>query len=461
MIMNKNSLILVFALLLLQILESNQVFGQTFPLKLSSTGRYFVDQDNKPFLINGDTPWQLPVKLTIEEIEDYLDNRKVKKINTIQIMLTSFREVNGANRDGVKPFVNANDFTVRNEAYFDFVADVLKAAEARGIAVIIAPLWQDSPNAAENVTWRPSLQANGVDKCRSFGNYLGTKFNLSQHPNLMAWLMGGDNIIDYTYPYYNAIAEGIKEKDAKVFQSYHIRGGQASTDAIHDNWLNLNSTYTYAPDHIGTGKRHVYDLSYHAYNRIPVMPFYLSEALYEGPARNNKQDNATPETIRRQAYWSMLGGSAGHIYGALLYNIPSNWKELMDLPGAFDLAHLYNFFTGFEWSKLVPDINHTFVTTGYGTYDGFTAAGDNYVTAALSSDKRLGIAYLPSTGTDRRTLTVNMSTLKAKVICKWFNPNTGEYLTIGKYANKGSRNFITPGNNGDNANDWILFLESR
>ena len=133
----------------------------------------------------------------------------------------------------------------------------------------------------------------------------------------------------------------------------------------------------------------------------------------------------------------------------------------MDLPGAFDLAHLHNFFTGFEWSKLVPDINHTLVTSGYGTYDGFTAAGDDYVASALTSDGKIGIAYFPSTGTATRTITVNMSKLKAKVICKWFNPNTGEYLTIGKYANKGSRNFITPGNNGDNANDWILFLESR
>ncbi len=68
---------------------------------------------------------------------------------------------------------------------------------------------------------------------------------------------------------------------------------------------------------------------------------------------------------------------------------------------------------------------------------------------------------MPSTGTVVRTLSVNMSKLKAKTNCKWFNPNTGEYITIGRYANKGSRDFTTPGSNGEDANDWVLILDAR
>lgn len=45
------------------------------------------------------------------------------------------------------------------------------------------------------------------------------------------------------------------------------------------------------------------------------------------------------------------------------------------------------------------------ITAGYGTYDGFTVAGDNYAASALTSDSKVGIVYLASTGTITRTVT--------------------------------------------------------
>src|SRR6185369_8969695 len=35
--------------------------GTTFPLKVSANGRYLVDQNNVPFRIQGDSPWDLLV----------------------------------------------------------------------------------------------------------------------------------------------------------------------------------------------------------------------------------------------------------------------------------------------------------------------------------------------------------------------------------------------------------------
>jgi len=264
---------------------------------------------------------------------------------------------------------------------------------------------------------------------------------------MIAWMMGGDHKVDDTYDEYKAVAEGIKEKDPGTFLTYHLNPGGKSTDQIKDGWLNFNSTYTYGD---------VYKVSYDAYALKPVMPFYLAEALYEGFLQNNSQDNASTSRIRKQAYWSVLSGSAGHIYGTDAWDVPSNWKDFLNLPGANDLTHLSNLFSNLEWYKLVPDFAHHLVTNGYSTYEK-----SNYVTAALSADKSLGLVYLPSTGTVARTLSVNMSKLKAKATCKWFNPNTGEYITIGRYANKGSRDFTTPGSNGENANDWVLILDAR
>lgn len=317
------------------------IYGQAFSqgtadnLRVGDNGRHFVNQSGRAFLINGDTGWQLLVNLNMDEIEDYLDNRKAKKFNTIQILLTGF-EANNTNRAGVKPFANPNDFNTRNEAYFDFVEDVLDAARDRDMAVILAAAWQ---GAGDNVNWKQALQANGTARSRAFGNYLGTRFNRSRHPNLLAWLMGGDHELDYTYPFYKALAEGIREEDSNVFVTYHLYPGTASTDEVEDDWLNFNATYTYD---------NVYAVSYRAYELSPVIPFYLSEAVYEGPAANNSQDNASAERVRKQAYWSILSGSAGHVYGSKLILFPSNWRDFLNLPGATDLSYLHTFFEGFE-----------------------------------------------------------------------------------------------------------------
>jgi len=38
-----------------------------FPLKVAADQRHLVDQNNAPFLINGDAPWSLIVQLTKEQ----------------------------------------------------------------------------------------------------------------------------------------------------------------------------------------------------------------------------------------------------------------------------------------------------------------------------------------------------------------------------------------------------------
>ncbi len=456
--MKKPSLLVGIALLFLQLLAPNVLFGQNFPLKLSSNSRYLVDQDNKPFLINGDTPWLLLINMTLDDVKLYLDDRKNKKINTIQLQLNHYRSVNVANREGNKPFSNINDFSTVNEAYFQFVDKVLIEAKSRGIAVIIAPLWRDCCSEA----WRPALNANGVTKSRQFGEFLGNRYSRSKHPNLIAWIMGGDRNLDDTYDEYKALAEGIKVKDPAIFQTYHLGSGNSSRDDISDSWHNLNATYSYFPNH-GNKDPHIYDLSKSDYQDSPAMPFFMIESLYEGTNSsfsnhegNPGQDNAPPFFVRRQAYWSILSGSTGHIYGSKLYFVNSEWKNYLNLPGANDLTHLANLFSDIEWYNLVPDFNNQLTTGGRGTY-----GNADYVTAALSSDNRLGVAYLPSTGTGTRTLTVNMVKLGSTAICKWFNPNTGVYTTIGTYANSGSRNFTTLGGNGESANDWVLILDAR
>ena len=118
---------------------------------------------------------------------------------------------------------------------------------------------------------------------------------------------------------------------------------------------------------------------------------------------------------------------------------------------------------GRPWYDLVPDFDHAVVTAGYGTFNNTNRAGGNdYVTAARTGDGRMVMAYLPSTGTGTRSLTVDLTKLTiSSISAKWFNPADGTYRAIGSYANTNrAQVFTTPGNNGSGLNDWLLILES-
>ena len=53
-------------------------------LKVSPNGRYFVDQDGKPFFYLGDTCWLLFQRLDREEVDEYLKDRAAKGFTVIQ-----------------------------------------------------------------------------------------------------------------------------------------------------------------------------------------------------------------------------------------------------------------------------------------------------------------------------------------------------------------------------------------
>jgi len=59
----------------------------TFPPKLSVDGRYLVDQQEKPFLVIGDSPWSLIVELTPDQVDLYLDDRHAKGFTLLLVNL--------------------------------------------------------------------------------------------------------------------------------------------------------------------------------------------------------------------------------------------------------------------------------------------------------------------------------------------------------------------------------------
>ena len=111
-----------------------------------------------------------------------------------------------------------------------------------------------------------------------------------------------------------------------------------------------------------------------------------------------------------------------------------------------------NLFDARKWYDLTPDHAHAFVTAGYGSFitNGPPATAtrgrfrdNDYVTAALTSDGSLGMAYLPQGG----TITVAMSKLQNNIAARWFDPSANTFAAIAgtPFSNVGARQFTPPG----------------
>jgi Protein of unknown function (DUF4038) len=90
-------------------------------LKVSRNGRYFVDQDGKPFFYLADTCWLLFQRLDHDEVDEYLKDRVAKGFTVIQAYV--IRGLGKRHPDGNSsllgetPFIE-RDATRPNEAFF-------------------------------------------------------------------------------------------------------------------------------------------------------------------------------------------------------------------------------------------------------------------------------------------------------------------------------------------------------
>ena len=178
------------------------------------------------------------------------------------------------------------------------------------------------------------------------------------------------------------------------------------------------------------------------------MPFFYIEGTYEN-------EGASDVCLRSQAYWSILGGSSGHVFGnnpIWAFTGPA-WQQALNSTGAQSMANVGALFRSRAWQTLVPDYLHQVVTAGYGSINNAT-----YVSAARAGDGSMVIAYLPAGG----TITVDMSRLSGSATARWYDPAAGTFTSItgSPFANAGSRNFTTPGTNAGGSVDWVLVLET-
>jgi hypothetical protein len=420
--------------------------GLIYPLKVSSSGRYLVNQNNVPSLMIGDDAASLMVNVSLSDADYYLASRASQGFNAVSIELIcdgyGGGRADASTFDGLEPFTTAGDLSTPNEAYFTRCDEMIRSAANHGITVMLNP--------AEAAGFISMLRANGVDKCKAYGRYLGNRYN--SFDNLI-WKSGCD-FQTWSDPSDNAlvkaIASGIKETDSRHIHTLQLDSPASSSldDTLWSDVVALNAAYTYYPAYAEILKD---------YNRTPVVPVFLDESDYEF------ENGSDPDRLRRQEYWSFLAGACGYIYGnTYVWPMIDGWKDNLDTTGASQLGYCKALFQSSSWYILVPDQMHTLVTAGYGTYwsGGTPHSGislNDYVTAASTPDDKCALAYIPTA----RTITVDLTRLSGTITARWYDPTAGTYqpITGSPFLNTASQTFTTPGVHADGAGDWVLVLE--
>jgi hypothetical protein len=425
-----------------------------YPLKASSNGRYLVDQTNGPCLILGESPQALIVNLTTNEAAMFFANRSAHGFNTVWINLLCATYTGGradaSTIDGILPFTamvpstSSYDLTKTNEAYFAHVDFIINLAAQYGIQVLLDP--------AETGSFLSVMLDNGTNRCRAYGQFLGNRYK--NFPNIIwmsgndfqTWRTAGDDEV------VRAVALGIQDADSNHLQTAELDYIISSSldDVRWNSILTLNGTYTYEP---------TYARLQEDYNRTNFLPNFMVEANYEFESLQGPV--TTAPILRKQEYWTMTSGAAGQMYGNhYTWPFSPGWESQLDTPGAIQIGYLKAFFESRAWFNLVPDTNHTVVTAGYGTFSDTGHVADNdYLTAARTPDGSLEIIYTPII----RQFTVDMSTLSAPAVTRWFDPSSGTFVLINgsPFTNSGTQNFTPPGNNNDGDGGWVLVLETN
>lgn len=417
--------------------------GATFPLRIQKDHRYLEDAAGKPFFLQGDTAWSLIAQLSQEDADLYLRDRKARGFNAILVNLLEHRFASNAPRNayGDGPFTIPGNFATPNDAYFRHADRVLRRACELGIVVLLAPAYAGSGGGDEG--WYQEMVANGSDKLRDYGRFLGNRYRGMDN---ILWVAGGDfNPPDKTLT--RAIVDGLKETDPQALHTAHAAPGSAALDYWSgEPWLDVNNVYTYDPVHLAA----------HAQlERHPTVPFLLMESAYES------EHDADAQRIRTQAYQALLSGASGQVFGNNpiwhfdgpgLYDAPTGWREALDSAGTRSMTVLQRLISSHDWWRLEPDVDNAFLLGGRGLSDARALA-------AVAADRSFALVYLP-TG---RTVTLDLSRLDGSSIeASWLDPSSGSYAAArGSPLSATVQKLKSPTRDGAIQPDWVLELTAR
>ena len=428
-----------------------------FPLKLVAGQHYLADQNDQPFLMIGESPWNIALSITTDQATTYLENRRQKGFTAVLVIMLDTTATKNANGDSAftatLPGTSTPDFSTPDELYFAHIDEIVGIAAQKGLLVELIPAYLGYQGGTQG--WYQQMKANGVTKLASYGTYLGNRYK--GFGNII-WVDGGDTDPTVTDvngakidPLYSrTVANAIKAADPAHLHTVHGNAGNSPLDAWPgETWLDVSTVYTYP---LVVDRVPVYMKALAEYAHAGSKPFFLIESTYEGDTTYNP----SAQTIRQQAYEALLGGAMGENFGnGVIWPFATGWQAAMESRGSQDMSHLAALFAARHAERLVPDAAHAFVTGGFG-------AGASYVSAALASDGKVGLAYVPTASGAVTVSLAKMSSGGSQVSARWFDPTSGAFTAVpgSPFPSSGNQSFTLPGANGTGDSDWVLVLEA-
>ena len=189
-----------------------------WPLRLSSQGKYLEQQTGEPFLLVGDAGWEFMTQLSEEEALAYLDDRKRKGFNAVEIRVIGRKFQTNApnNYYNEQPFINGTkDWSIRNEAYWAHIDVLLKAMRDRGMAAIMFPAYLGY-NCGDD-GWCREMLAQTDAAMQDYGTWIGNRYK--GYGNII-WMTGGDTVATgYAASRNRSIIAGIRSVIADALVS--------------------------------------------------------------------------------------------------------------------------------------------------------------------------------------------------------------------------------------------------
>lgn len=429
-----------------------------------SDGKRFLTADGKPFFWLGDTGWLLLGKLNREETEKYLENRREKGFNVIQVMLLHTLSVTDS--EGDSALIGKNPATPKLAGtnpsgtkgmggyweHLDFVVDL--AAE-KGIYLAMVPVWGSNVRAGHV----------SLKQAESYARFLAGRY---RNRSNIIWLNGGDVRGDDSARIWKIIGKTLKKEDPGHLVTYHPFGRTQSSRWFHEeSWLDFNMFQSGHRNYDQDTSRA--DLNYGEdnwkyvrsdYYRMPLKPTLDGEPSYEGMPHglhDTLQPRWTDSDLRRYAYWSVFSGACGFTYGnnAVMqmhkrgektgsYGANEIWEEAINAPGAGQMAHLKNLMLKHHFGSLVPD--QSLLADPGIRY--------NYQAALRGSNSLLVYTW---NGRPVKLLAGKFAGEKFKI--SWYSPKSGTYLPE-RFVTRENLLELDPPGIQQNGNDWVLVLES-
>ncbi|TKJ35325.1 MAG: hypothetical protein CEE38_15990 [Planctomycetes bacterium B3_Pla] len=419
-------------------------------LRLSDSRRYIEHTDGTPFFFLSDTVWCGPLLSDIDDWNVFLKDRVAKEFTAIQFVMTQWRMAK-TDAEGNLTFTGKERVAV-NPAFFQRLDRYVDAINNSGLVAVPVLLWAIRGNDNPGY-FLPE------DQKIALAEYMIARYGAHQ----VIWFLGGDG--KYSGEGGNTwhrVGRAVFHKDQHRLATMHPGGKSwVGREFRNEPWFSFVGYQSGHGDDEKTFRWLNQGPPATEWNNKPNLPVINIEPNYEAHNGYTHRKVHNDHSVRRAAYWSLLvSPPAGVTYGGqgiwgwhtkvqapadhISTGLGSPWHVAKDLPGAFSMKYLHQFFKSIEWWELVPAPE--LLAQQPGRKDA-----SKFIAAARSKAGDLAVAYLPEGG----SVTLKTESLRKGLAARWYHPRTGGWLDAGKIE-KSPQTFKTA-----DRNDWILLVKEK